>query len=144
MNRLIFLVLIALNVTSIFASKYLVYRARMKIGFYPTASASQRSIGWLDEGDYIYAQGYSPDGKWVLYYDGWVQKNALSQVGITNKKPNCKTNAPLNFRTGPSTSYFRLDLLPIGTEVVRYGYDWRNQDWAITDYGYCNNQYLTC
>jgi len=143
MNSLSYLIILAINIALIFALKSDVYYCRMRsIDFYPNDRQDSRRVGWLDKGDYIYALGKTSN-RFIEFYGGYVQDNALSKAD-QKKKPNCRTTAELNFRTGPGTYYPVIETLPEGTKIVLYDQEWSNKSWGVTDHGYCHLNYVAC
>jgi len=102
----------------------------------------QNYIGaWLDNGDYIYATGVS--NGYAKFYKGYVSLSGLQKQ--TSTKTNYKvTKDGLNFNSGPGTNYNNLTKQKSGTGVVYYGRDWWENNWGVTNLGYCSMDYLTC
>ena len=103
----------------------------------------QNYVGaWLDNGDYIYATGVS--NGYAKFYKGYVSLSGLQKQ--TSTKTNYKVTAKdgLYFNSGPGTNYNSLSLKKYGTAVVYYGRDWWENNWGVTNYGYCSMNYLTC
>ncbi|ORX77570.1 hypothetical protein BCR32DRAFT_283084, partial [Anaeromyces robustus] len=100
-------------------------------------STGSSIVGSLLRNNYIYVESIS--NGWAKFYRGYCSSTYLIKMGGS---VNYRTNADLNFRTGPSTSYGRITTLSTGTSVVYYGRDPWNNGWGVTNYGYCSMDYL--
>lgn len=108
-----------------------------------SATSSSTSIGKLYNGDSLVITGQ--DGDWYrIEANGKTGYVYGSYVNITGDITYKQTTDNLNFRTGASTSYSSMGLIPKGTTVQVLSI---SNGWAKVYYsgkiGYCSNTYLT-
>ncbi len=97
-------------------------------------------VGTLSNGQYIFVSTISSNG-WAKFYKGYVNSKYLIKVSLS---ANYKVNTGgLNFRLGPGTSYSKFSYLSKGAKFVYYSRDPWNNNWAVTNYGYCSAAYIT-
>jgi len=100
----------------------------------------QTIIDQIPKNQYIYVT--EADDKWAKFYKGYSSLEYLAKIYTENGEKVKITASGLNFRTGPDTSYTIINTLSKDTEVIYYGKDYWNNEWGITNYGYCNTKYL--
>jgi len=124
-----------------------VYRVNVKetnLNIRKEPTTSSEIVGKLKNGQYIYVTSVS--NGWAKFYKGYSsmdylikENDDLSAVTDANKYV---TNTNVNFKAGPSDSYETLVTVNSGTNVIYYDIDPFTLDWAVTNIGYANMQYL--
>ena len=100
---------------------------------------SYNIVGTISSGQYIFVTTISSNG-WAKFYKGYVSGKYITKV---NSNVNYKVNTEgLNFRTGPGQSYNKLATLNNGYQIVYYSRDPWNNNWAVTNKGYCSASYI--
>ncbi|OUM57922.1 hypothetical protein PIROE2DRAFT_64729 [Piromyces sp. E2] len=111
-----------------------VYKVNIDSGLNVRKEPSNSSpiVGSLKKNDYIFVTNIS--NGWAKYYMGYCNFQHLEKVTID---PKYITTGSLNFSVGPSPTYGIITTLSGNTIVTYYGRDPINNDWGITDKGYC-------
>jgi len=138
MKLLYSLLVILLSVACTLSSG--VYRVKVSgtdLNIRKEATTKSDIVGKLKDGQYIYA--ISVSNGWAEFYKGHCSMDYLVKV---SNGTECATNANLNFRTGPSTDYKIITTLKKGTKVTYFDSDPFTSDWAVTNKGYANVNYL--
>jgi len=136
MNSFNLIVLFLINIAIVLGGAYKVVKLPDKKNYLPVRNGpdiKNKMVNKLKLGQYIYAT--ETVGGWKKFCKGYVRTPYLELV--SSKGTRYETLVDLNFREGPSTNQKIRETLKTGTGFRYLGRDPWNNEWAVTNHGYC-------